>query len=278
MPEDKYQRWIDALVEQTIDCAGVATRVYSTKPSIGKPTLLLIHGITGDRHGMAAYGFMMASDANVVIVEMPGHGKTDVPEGEVVEIFIQWSRTLLPKMAQLGIKVDGVIAHSMGCYAAQHIHGVPVLLCNPVLRASVFARVFQRQVRSLGRFASGIHSWYPWAVYRGYHLLSIPTEHNRTLIRWISRSVTLTPEQFSYNMNLVWLAHSGAMIADEVRAIDWLGILVGERDELVDTDVTRYSDFAPQAIIYQLDLGHLSVIEDPVATSRIAKLFFDVAI
>lgn len=275
MQENIYLKWLDTLTPQRVSCSGIATMAYHTTLDRNKRTLLLMHGLSGDRHGLAAFGYALVDDYNLVLVELPGHGQTELPEADTAEHLAAWARELLPSLSSIQIKIDGVIAHSMGGYAAQFIRQVPIMLYNPVLRTSAIASLFQRQMRALGRIAGRVHSWYPWAAYRGYRLLSVPTEQNKALIRWISRSVKITQRQYRYGMNLVVVTRNGELIAEELSAIKQLAIVVGCRDKLVVTRLEPYSTVAPHAMLYQLDLGHLSIIEDPAATSLVAKKFFE---
>ena len=72
-----YSQWSEAQLTHTPLTKGdQITSVWQTEKS-DLPLLVLLHGISGDYSGLVPLAQELAKDFRLVILELPGHGKSD---------------------------------------------------------------------------------------------------------------------------------------------------------------------------------------------------------
>src|SRR4249919_2694135 len=81
----------------------------------GEPALLFLHGWCGDRSFFAPQFDYFAPTHRVVSVDLPGHGKSEVPEEYSIEAFASRVGELA---TELGLGRSVVFGHSLGAMVA----------------------------------------------------------------------------------------------------------------------------------------------------------------
>jgi pimeloyl-ACP methyl ester carboxylesterase len=101
------------------------------------PTILLLHGYTGDKDNWTLFADYLTKDYHVVIPDIPGYGESSMIEKASYDLSSQMSR--LHKFAQaLGLKKFHIVGNSMGG-----------------LFAGTYAVRYPDEVISLGLFDAG---------------------------------------------------------------------------------------------------------------------------
>jgi pimeloyl-ACP methyl ester carboxylesterase len=81
----------------------------------GEPALLFLHGWCGDRSFFAPQFEHFSQSHRVVAVDLPGHGKSDVPDQYLIEAFAGQVAELT---GELGLGRSVVFGHSIGAMVA----------------------------------------------------------------------------------------------------------------------------------------------------------------
>jgi len=104
---------------------------------VKKPTVLLVHGLRGDRHGLRWIGEQLSGDFEVLNIDLPGSGENPELEKQDLDGYIEWMHEYIGSLKRKPI----VVAHSMGAIIASHyIEKYPetvdekVVLLAPILR------------------------------------------------------------------------------------------------------------------------------------------------
>ncbi len=109
-----YNEFLSEISSDFIDVGGIKTAYYFYDGNSDK-TILLIHGIGGDFHGMIPLAHYLKDSANVLFVDLPSHGKSQLITDIEISDIECWSSSLLLAFQQKNLQVDEIIAHSLGC-------------------------------------------------------------------------------------------------------------------------------------------------------------------
>lgn len=135
--------------EQTISLAGSTVHYWTYHPG-KKPTIVMIHGFTGDHHGFQKI-IPLLPDFRIIVPDLPGSGKSSITPND-------WSIDAIARLANefvraLGLKTPPYIfGHSMGgLVVASMIAQAPALYHHKALLLSpVPSRVRLLDKRVLG--------------------------------------------------------------------------------------------------------------------------------
>lgn len=276
MPSDNppYSSWL--LTKRIIIVAGLETALYlPDEIDPNKETVLMMHGMTGDRHGLMPLGYDLRREYNVCLIDLPGHGQTATPDTTGYIFWQQWSQGLLPAIQAAGITIDQIIGHSAGCLVATmtQVKDVRMTLITPVLKPS---ELYSRYTRFIYYFR---HILIPlfrirWLAYlRGRMLVYKKTPEALRAVRWITKTEKFVPSQFLYQVTV------GRHVGNPVLSHDFYNvrfrsmlIIYALQDTLPHVDVQDMRQRLPYAKIIETPGSHMLPIEDH---SHIAQLIID---
>jgi pimeloyl-ACP methyl ester carboxylesterase len=94
---DDYDVWLADFNESSVVVHGIRTAVYCARETNTKQrTVLFVHGINGDYHGLVPLAYELRNDCQVIFVDMPGHGMSATPRtDDIARAVRDWSRNLV---------------------------------------------------------------------------------------------------------------------------------------------------------------------------------------
>ncbi len=166
----QYDQWLSGFQNQTLEVADISTAVYSA-PSMTdeRQTVLLIHGVSGNFYGLVPLAYELRNRFNIVLVDLPSHGRSQNLSEDIQEKLDVWSENLVGSLGEAGIRVDSVLAHSFGCYLAPRMGCQKTWLINPPAELRAFSVLYARlayQTRAVIaplynlRWVERIRRWY----------------------------------------------------------------------------------------------------------------------
>ncbi|QWQ32619.1 alpha/beta hydrolase [Candidatus Minimicrobia naudis] len=90
-----YDKFLGEISSDFMDVGGVKTAYYFYQGGSNK-TILLIHGIGGDFHGMIPLAYHLKNDANLVFVDLPSHGRSQLIKNMKMSDIENWAINLMP--------------------------------------------------------------------------------------------------------------------------------------------------------------------------------------
>jgi len=268
-----YSKWSKThLLKKTIKDGAYSTSVHYTKGiDDTKPLIVLVHGIGGDFTGLVPLAVELSPHFRLAIVEIPGHGLTDIiPLSDITDLQEWFERTLKHIEVEMG-QTAVVCAHSFGCSAVVSemvLKTRKVILLNPVPLPSEAYRAYAKMIVSEKRVWAHIYNWRPLVILRGVTLCKIRTRDAYRRVRWVGRHIS-SYKQVVYQSELTELlldksGYSHALnnrVSLVVCALS--DTIPAQRDSLDMEDV-----FGSTQVLY-LKGGHLMPIESP---QRVARL------
>lgn len=241
---------------QTID--GLFLRL-STWPLTDRPTLVMLHGSGGTGVLWQAQLTGLADVANIVAVDLPGHGRSDGPlVGSIEEHAERIARLIgalgLPQAFVCGLSLGGGIALQLLLDHAEVVAGG--LLLGTGARLRVMPAMFQLIDQHFEGFVAG---------------LPLVAASPSTDVALLQPLMAATLE------NGAEVAASDLRLCDDFDVMDRLGeierpvlVVSGEHDQLTPP---KYSRFLAEHIrgaepVTVPDAGHLSAVERPAVVNQ----------
>lgn len=268
--QNQYQKWQLTQIFHTV--CGLRTSIYGPKiHDKNKKTILLIHGLGGDYHGMVPFGYEIRLRFNVYILELPGHGDTDIPSAHTYEFWLRWSQAVLPTLKSRKIQVDTIVAHSFGCIVAAAVmqkFDVQCVFMNPVPRTTVQYRTYAQVMHTMRYIIAPWYGVYPLAVWRGLILANLKSRQSFDTLGWISRKTKYVATQLRYQLGVAVQFNDIYLFSGlSDGAIRKLHIVMGSHDTFSTEDYYDLKRDIPHATITLLPGGHLLPIESPYQTA-----------
>lgn len=105
-----------------------------------KPTLLFVHGLRGDHHGLRHIYELLESNFEIIAPDLPGYGNNPEPKQPSLDNYLDWLHNFTQKLDQKPI----LIGHSMGSilishYAAKYPNDndAKIILLSPIFRSPI---------------------------------------------------------------------------------------------------------------------------------------------
>ena len=241
------------------------------------PTLLLVHGINGSHFGLEFLAGNLAKDFNLILVDLPGHGKSDIGEFSK-DPSISNLRTWFSVVVEFSRKLArntyfGIISHSFGCYAIspEISRKYPVIFICPVPTVPNFSRRIGKLLVKLftkKRIARS-YNWTPLSALRGDMMLKNASRENRLRQYFIAESDRKTSPKFREFQAIL---ATSAFHGENFCLIEPRMVIYGKYD-FVPTEKT-HSDFKtvfPNATIREIPSGHLPTTEQPELLAKIIR-------
>jgi len=252
----------------TVD--GAAVSYWATKRRPQLPTLLLVHGITGDHNGLIPLAYELYDEANIILLELPGHGNSDRQPLKNAHDFQEWFDHTFEVLSESVPAIDWIIAHSFGCSGVIKTRGAKVVLLCPVPTPSSLYRQYAWIVMRLAPLWAFFYSWKIFVWLRGAALRKVRTLEASRRIRWAGFQSHASYSQIIYQAKLVNIILDPATyksISDRVKLV-----IAGLEDTTAQQrDSAELGAVFTGTRIEFLRGGHLLPIESPARTAQQIK-------
>lgn len=253
---------------------GKTTSVWCTEES-DKPLLVLVHGISGDYSGLVPLAVELADTYRLVIVDLPGHGKSSVTRLPDASSLQRWFDGVLEKIKKEIGKPSYIIAHSFGCSAVisrdtlQHHR---IILLNPVPTPTDMYSRYARVIMRSASFWAYIYNWRFFIYLRGTALIKNHAREAKKRVYWVGRHSKPSYTQTVFQAGLVDMILDGSAYqhasSGKVALIicGMFDTTARQRDSLDMKEV-----FGETRVVF-LRGGHLLPIESP---DRVASVLLE---
>ncbi|MEP6710093.1 MAG: alpha/beta hydrolase [Candidatus Saccharibacteria bacterium] len=199
-----YEKWRDQHLRHayvTVDQYEVSYWASKIRPDA--PTILLVHGITGDHNGLMALAKELWATHNVVLLDLPGHGDSQMRPIKNTRDFRDWfDHAFFAVVEKLG-PIEFIIAHSFGCSAALRSSRAKIVLLCPVPLPSRLYRQYARITMRLAPFWALFYNWRIFVLMRGASLRKVHTRDARRRVRWAGLYSPASYRQIVYQAGLI---------------------------------------------------------------------------
>lgn len=267
-----YGAWIKKHLSQVIiKNEGQTVSLWCTEAS-DKPTLLLVHGISGDHVGLVPLAVELSATHRIVMVDLPGHGHSDTILLPSATVLQDWFADIVGKIEEKVGSIAAICAHSFGCSVVLSENVVrtrKVMLLNPVPAPSGMYATYSRMIMDSAHFWAHIYNWRPFVLLRGMTLAKVPSREALRRVRWTGLHSRPTFDQIVFQASLVDIILDGSAYqhtAEGHVALVVCGLYdttARQRDTLDMEEV-----FGESKVVF-LRGGHLVPIETP---DRVAHL------
>lgn len=273
-----YTTWNDTQLKQTrLKHGSHVTSVWYTAPS-DKPLIVLVHGLSGDHTGMVPLAVELSETFRVALVDLPGHGTSDIISLPDTAALRRWFDEVLEAIEQDIGTVTAVCAHSFGCssvLSSKNVAHKKIILLNPVPTPSDMYMTYVRIIMHSAHFWAHIYNWRLFVLLRGMAVAKIRTPDAKRRVRWVGRQVRPAYKQVVFQADLIDVALDSLAYCNANNgkvALVVCGMFdttARQRDSLEMHEV-----FGSSKTIF-LRGGHLLPIESP---ERVAPLIRDVVV
>jgi len=243
-------------------------------PENDKPLAILVHGISGDHAGLIPLAAELVKTYRLVIVDLPGHGKSSMTPLPNASALQGWFAGVLGIITQKFGKPALVCAHSFGCSAvldAEVLKNHRVILLNPVPMPSPIYETYARLIVRSAHFLAHIYNWRLFIWLRGITLAKLRTREVLRRVRWVGWNSRATYRQIVYQAGLVDLivdtsAYEAAANGNVKLVVCGIGDTTARQRDSLDMETV----FGKTRIVF-LRGGHLLPIESPARVARLIR-------
>lgn len=271
-----YSEWAaEHLTKKVLHLRSKRVVVWQAPIVDGRPTMLLVHGITGDHNGLVPLVKELSDTYNCLIVELPGHGTTDTVRLSDASMLQKWFRDVQTLIEKEIAHVDIICAHSFGCAAvvghSSHAYRKRTILLNPVPHPS---GVYAEYARIIMRYAGFWGLFYNLRLFiflRSITLVKANTWAARKNVGWVSKYSRPTYRQVIYQAGLVDIILDKKAYGYVKDRIDL--IVCGLEDTTADQrdSLELEKVFGTSPVLF-LKGGHLLPIESPERVADLIRL------
>ena len=248
-----------------VTVAGIETAIYVDNANHTETTLLFVHGVGGDHHGMMPLAYCLKDTYRVIFVDLPGHGNSAMPPTTDITFLKRWSQELL---AAFDMPIEMVVGHSFGCYSAQFMAASHVCYINPPLSLSPGVLKYSLTFYSIRHLASLVYNIRPYAHWRGKQLVHTLDPMVEARIAWVSDSTSISRAQFLFH------ARQGRQITDGRKLMlrqhverPGSSVILSEFDKIA-TLTHEHAAWIEKLPVLTLPNDHLSILESPEIIAR----------
>jgi len=236
-----------------------------------KPCVVLVHGIGGDHSGMVPLAEALIVSCRVVLVDLAGHGDSDMLPDVSIEAYWEWMADVLAAIERDHGRVSTVCGHSFGALvvagAARRAPRTTVLV-TPVPWVPKVYRIYGRCVAQFGRLTALGYNLSFWVWLRGVCIAKQHFGAPFARVRWVGRTTKASYRQVVYQLRLSSLVMNGDFYSQlqlDHRAV----VLRGRGDTMVGRlSKKRRLQYFGDVEVVSLRGGHLLPIESPRLVAR----------
>ena len=272
---DNFNLWLDGFTTTLLDVNGISTAIYSDgEEESSKPTVLFVHGLNGDYHGLVPLAYELRNEYRVVFADLPGHGGTAIPTGnDLVGIIRGWGEHVVEALRAHSFNVSAVVGHSFGTLSVQYTETEKMVLLNPPFETSHLSRGGSAILSRTGPLVNKVFSSYPVMVRRGQWLMHKRSDEADEIISWSSNLTHVSDEQFIFQTKLsIAVSGEGLMDTTRLSGVRHLLIVTSEFDNIVNNTALPKEEL-PNATIQSVPTGHVSVFEMPAEIAGLIREF-----
>lgn len=271
-----YTDWAsEYLTKKVLRLRGKRVVVWGTEIVNDRPTMLLVHGITGDHNGLVPLVRELSQTYNCLILELPGHGGTDMVRLSSAGMLQKWFtdvRALIETDIHI---VDIICAHSFGCAAvvgpSNHAHGKRTILLNPVPHPSGIYAEYAQIIMRYAAFWALFYNFRLFIFLRSITLVKANTWSARRNVGWVSKYSRPTYRQIVYQARLVDIILDVSAYGYVKDRMDL--VICGLDDTTADQrDSLELEKVFGKSPVLFLKGGHLLPIESPARVAELIKL------
>lgn len=263
-----YAIWGEThLRQQTVAVDGYDVSYWASDRRPNLPTMLLVHGITGDHHGLIPLARELYATCNIILLELPGHGNSQLRDLKNAPAFQAWFDAAFQVLAQTIGSIDWVVAHSFGCSAVLKCNRAKIILLCPVPTPSNLYSQYARIIMRLAPFWALFYTWRLFILLRGRALRKVRTRAARRLVRWVGFQSRASYKQIVYQARLVDIILDPTTYKDVSNNVKL--VIVGLEDTTArERDSVELGAVFAHAPVEFLRGGHLLPIESPERTAE----------
>lgn len=263
---DDYDAWLKNFTTQIIAVNGIDTAVYVAPLSDTlKPTILIIHGLNGEYHGIVPLGYELRHDFRVIFVDVPAHGASAIPTGRnLLGDIYEWGRELLVVLRSHNFAIAAVVGHSFGSLAAQMVDVPNMVLLNPPFGLKGIPHFPASALVYFTPLIARLHGAYHVKIRRARRMMHTLTQEADAAITWSSGHIHTSSRQLTFQARLGAAMTASKTLLDigRLNAVPNLLLLFSDYDTTIDNDAAPL-DRLPNAAVVNLPTGHVSVFEMP---------------
>lgn len=251
------------LTRDFIQVSGVRTAIYFNHHHPDRETILFVHGIGGDYHGMVPLTCLLSGDKNVILVDLPGHGASGIPTDKTLYFLRIWAHNLVTDLKREGFAPSLTVAHSFGCYVAQYIDTPSVCYINPPITLSYAAKWYATMLYRVRYMIWPVYFGRRFALWRGRQLVHRRTSEALDYVEWITDKTRVSKRQFFYQSKIgSRTATDGVVDFNKTFLHDKTLFVTAKHDQisLLTVDERKIISQMPHL---EVDAGHMAIIEFP---------------
>ena len=258
-----YDKWLEDFEFQALEVAGISTAIYSTPVSDKRETALFVHGVNGNSYGLIPLAYELRDKFNIVLVDLPSHGKSQNISKDIWEKLNIWSESLIDSLDSIGVKVDCVLAHSFGCYLVPKMSFEKTWLINPPAKLKNITALYARLAYQTRAVVLPLYNFQWFEQIRRRYMIQAQAGLVTQRLNWSLDKGVADKYQLLCQVTMMKevLSHKD-MFSKDYHAY---GVVVSRKDAVVEPDLGTIS--ADRLLI--IDSGHLSVAESPELVARI---------
>lgn len=271
-----YTEWASQyLTKKVLRLRSKRIAVWMATIEDGRPTMLLVHGITGDHNGLVPLVRELSKRYNCLIVELPGHGDSDMVRLSNVSMLQKWFTDVRALIESEIRPVDIVCAHSFGCSAVvgagNRVHNKRTILLNPVPHPSGVYAEYARVIMRFAKFWALFYNFRLFIFLRSMTLVKANTWGARRNVGWVSKYSRPTYRQIIYQARLVDIILDITAYEYVKDRIDL--VVCGLDDTTADQrDSLELEKVFGKSPVLFLKGGHLLPIESPARVAELIRL------
>jgi 2-succinyl-6-hydroxy-2,4-cyclohexadiene-1-carboxylate synthase len=258
---------------------------YSIHGNLDQPVILFLHGFLGDCHDFDPVISWLADQFCCLSVDLPGHGKTKVREGEASYAMLQTAEGLIQLLASLEISTCSLVGYSMGgrlaLYLAlkfpQHFKRVVLESASPGLKtATEQAQRRDRDAQLAAQletedFSDFLRRWYSQPLFASL-------KQHPDFEQIVERRRNNSPGDLARSLRYMSIGQQPSLWEQLPENQLPLLLLVGEQDTKFRAINTEMTDLCPQAKLSILKgCGHNMHWENPQLFAQQVRDFLAIA-
>jgi pimeloyl-ACP methyl ester carboxylesterase len=271
-----YTAWAsENLTKKSLRLRNKHVSIWEAPFAENRSTMLLVHGITGDRYGLVPLVEELSKNYNCLIVELPGHGASDQIKLADASMLQKWFSDVHAHIEKEIRKIDIVCAHSFGCTAVvgesnRGGHAKTILL-NPVPQPSGLYAEYAQLIMRFAGFWAVFYNMRAFVFLRSVALAKGNNWEARKNIGWVSRYSRPTYRQVIYQAGLVDIILDKTAYSYVKDHIDL--VICGLEDTTASQrdSLELESVFGNSPVLF-LRGGHLLPIESPERVAAMIRL------
>lgn len=250
------------------DKNGFKTSYFFSKNS--KPTAVFLHGFGGNAYGLSFLARELSQDFQIILLEMPNHGHSDLINFQNLSEYQNWLRQILTQIEADFGQISLLIGHSMGCYivADEQISAqIPTILLTPVFETSALYNFFAKITIKLPLF-SVFQNFPLFSPFKGLAILRIfSLEALKNMLDNTLNSCIISPKRLILQSKMAKIPLQKSLLSESSKNI--FLVIEGSKDGM-SLPISRENrqKFFPRAKFKNLHGGHILPIENPKLVAK----------